>query len=313
MTTQNNPLSEPPNREFLLSRKPNDEKRKRIIMQRANYLVEYNDRVIPKYPKATWLKVGYQADKFPGSRDQLYNILQRMLTTWRKSPYRKEVIEALRHLAEQGRLPNVDKIVCFGLGSPGGLEVDNYGQPNTLGDWRSCSQYAAALDLAKGISILTHRKDIEVYAQDPYMTLKDINVLTRAGIKVVNPFLQEGYTLVDENTFVLSVYLNYTANIEAMTLECTRPAMIMWTDMKSQFLVEHSARTAALSTLDREYDRVEGINALKIPDTQYKVDSSFVTSDWLDYAFVTPDHPVLAETSLYIPKPEFYRAPSADS
>ncbi|EMR71966.1 hypothetical protein UCREL1_982 [Eutypa lata UCREL1] len=257
----NNTLSEPPNREFLLSRKPNDEKRKRIVIQRANYLVEYNDRVIPKYPKATWLK----------------------------SPYRKEVIEALRHLAEQGRLPNVDKIVCFGLGSP------------------------AALDLAKGISILTHRKDIEVYAQDPYMTLKDINVLTRAGIKVVNPFLQEGYTLVDENTFVLSVYLNYTANIEAMTLECTRPAMIMWTDMKSQFLVEHSARTAALSTLDREYDRVEGINALKIPDTQYKVDSSFVTSDWLDYAFVTPDHPVLAETSLYIPKPEFYRAPSADS
>ncbi|RYP03737.1 hypothetical protein DL765_010407 [Monosporascus sp. GIB2] len=73
-------------------------------------------------------------------------------------------------------------------------------------DSSACSQYAATVDFVLGLSKLSRKRKIEVYARVPFLTLKDMNMLTRAGIKVVSPLPQEGrYNRLDQNSCVFTV------------------------------------------------------------------------------------------------------------
>ncbi|RYP67977.1 hypothetical protein DL769_005624 [Monosporascus sp. CRB-8-3] len=131
----------------------------------------------------------------------------------------------------------------------------------------ACSQYAATLNFVLGLAKLNRKRKIEVYAQVPFLTLKDMNMLTRAGIKVVNPFPQEGeYARLDQNGCVFSVHLNCGGHIEVMTLEYTRPALITWSDGQHHRALGHPTRRAELAGLGWEYDRVQEIDALDPPD-----------------------------------------------
>ncbi|RYO94258.1 hypothetical protein DL766_002232 [Monosporascus sp. MC13-8B] len=100
-----------------------------------------------------------------------------------------------------------------------------------MADSSTCSQYAATVDFVLGLSKLSRKRKIKVYARVPFLTLKDMNMLTRAGIKVVNPFPREGtYDRLDQNSCVFAVYLNCWGHVEAMTLEYTCPALTTWSD-----------------------------------------------------------------------------------
>ncbi len=339
MSHRRRTLIKPLNRKLLLPGGVNYERRKEIITDRANYLVKHDASTVPQgYPVENWVKVGFQGCQTHGSEDRAYAIFQALQSTWRQSPHRKELKKLVVQLARHGRVPNVEKIVCFGNGSPGGLQLDDnivFGGDSDGGDDvngdaetdktnnssaysddmanRSCMQYPAALDLASLISKLTHSRKIHVYAQEPFLTLKDINTLTRASVRVVNPFTHEGYTLIDQDTFVFAINLNYGGHIEAMSLECARPALILWSDLDNKEALEHPARAAALDTLGREYNRLEKAeHALSPPEKHYKGDSDIDTADWDDYVFLYPDPPALSPSSLYLPKAKFFRAPRMD-
>ena len=269
-------LMYPLNRRFMLSDRITEERRREIITDRANFLVEYESHLIPE-DREGWISQGWDGDgrQYPWTPERLHAVLEGYGKMWRESPDHAEFVSVFRKLAREKRLPNINRIVCFGHGPPGGLGIrgtnegdddeTRYGN-DLIGNGRSCLQYAAALDFAQLISGLTHGRPIDVWVQDPFLTRTDIQALELYGVRVANPYMQEGYTLVDRNTFVIGIFVNREAHLEAMCLEGGRPALIIWTDVKNAETRKVPERAAALDILAREYDTVKPIKALGEPD-----------------------------------------------
>ena len=145
-------LKEPPNREKMLSGCLTEEERRETIVKRANYLVIYDD-LSRGYPATEWPSRGWgwregkgedtdesedtdedeESDRgegvgeakdrglqYPWSVDRLCAVLKAYQEMWQVSRDRMELEQCFEGLAKAGRLPNVDRIVCFGLGQPGG-------------------------------------------------------------------------------------------------------------------------------------------------------------------------------------------------
>ena len=195
-----------PNRDTMLSGRLTEKQRRDKIRRRAEYLVKFDKEVIPpNYPKADWPSRGWwKAEEphyaqYPWTVDRLHNVLKYHQIIWQQSADCKELTEHFRELGVKGQLPNVDRIVCFGFGQPGGsrallrddtvfkrgdkscdcvesksLEDDGaeefvdekkealfarYGDI-TMGKTIPCQSYAAALYLAQLISVLTHGREI---------------------------------------------------------------------------------------------------------------------------------------------------------
>ena len=336
-----------PNREVMLSGTLSEEQRREIIVARANWLVDYADPLIPRgYPAAEWPSRGFRGMKrlegrvehfereFPWTPERLYDVLQSYQRVWEEMPDRAELAHLFDFLARCDELPNIARIVCFGNGAPsGGSYFDDGGfdeedpefrrecedeflrtryLEQTMGDERSCLQYAAALDFAALISKLTHGREIEVWVQDPFLKRVDIVALQKLGVRIANPFTYEGYTLVNEGTFVIAICVDIDAHVKAMTLESGRPAMILWTDDAAvnrgmaetsgmcNFRAESSDATAdTLEILYHEYNSIgPDLSAL----TGYP---GIYGQDDMDDTLKAP----LSQSSLYILKPEFRRAP----
>ncbi|RYP08584.1 hypothetical protein DL764_001819 [Monosporascus ibericus] len=156
---------------------------------------------------------------------------------------------------------NVNKIVCFGLGSfaTGGYKTV---------DVRSAGRYAAAMIIGQVVAELAGRDWIPIYAQDADLNKTDISVLRRVGIQAVNPYLHEGYTLVDRGTFVMSVDVADGARLEQMVLDCSTPAAIFMTNFRPDGLrrVADAPRVAAYGILAEEYTKILNVQTLEDED-----------------------------------------------
>ncbi|RYP10367.1 hypothetical protein DL764_000701 [Monosporascus ibericus] len=182
-----------------------------------------------------------------------------------------------RHPAREKKLPKAEKAICSGNGYHGGLRAYDDMKSCEMMDSSACSKYVAILGFVLALSKLARKWKTEVYAQVPFLTLKDMNLLTRAGIKVVNRFPQEwGYVHRGQNSCVFSVHLNCGSQVEIVTLEYTRPALIAWSDGQ-----HHHA-------LEWEYDRVQEIDALDPLDEHDQGGSSIAFSGWSQYGFMQP-------------------------
>ena len=337
-------LKYPPNRPYMLSDRITEERRRSVITERANYLVEYDRALFPLgFPEEEWPLRGWQGRQYPWDPQRLYEKFEGWARHWRDSDDRQELVTVFSRLALEGRLPNIERIVTFGNGPPGGFGPgfgyipqpgehpdERYGD-DIMANERSCLQFAAARDLARLISTLTHGREIDIWVQEPYLTRTDIQVLEWFGVRTANPFTQEGYTLINRDTFVMGIFVNFDGQLEAMTLECGRPGLIMWTDNTNQKAREHPARAAALEILAKEYDAVGPIKALTVwesktkPPTESDGSSTISSSSHISssapstsdgsgattesFAMVRPDDPPLARATLYVPKAQFIRPP----
>ncbi|RYP50145.1 hypothetical protein DL768_004262 [Monosporascus sp. mg162] len=152
----------------------------------------------------------------------------------------RELRDLFPWLHEAGKLPcQIDKIVCFGLGS---FTTGGY----VTVDVRSRGRYAAAIVIAQMVADLTGRDWIPIYAQDRDLNKTDLCVLRRVGIRAVNPYLHEGY----------------------MVLECSAPTAILMTTFKPDGLrrVVDVPRVAAYGILTNEYTKILNFQTLEDED-----------------------------------------------
>ncbi|KAH9888742.1 hypothetical protein F4778DRAFT_407493 [Xylariomycetidae sp. FL2044] len=211
-------LNAAPDREFMIGRRPNDARRRNIVVKRANVLAANDSPVLPKATRRRFVKIGNTNRSNRLTKDKLYQAFQRYRKDFDTCTTANEMLAMLQGLKDAGTLPTIDKVVCFGLGF---LEHDGQARK------RTCKQYATALNIAEFLEDLQEgkaRHDVKVFAQDPLLTRREMCVLKGARVKVLNPFLRQGEVLVDSQTLVFSV--NYPDCLQ-MTLEVSRPAMII--------------------------------------------------------------------------------------
>ncbi|KAH9885019.1 hypothetical protein F4778DRAFT_761666 [Xylariomycetidae sp. FL2044] len=253
MSRSTDALETPPYREFLLSLPATDperrDKRRDIIVRRGNAIVTYSAFLEVDHGE-DWLDRGFHWEGGPEATHELFRELRE---EWGASADAAELRSVFTENIASGRLPRIDKIVCFGLGTLTPEDVP-YGY----------LQHAAALWFADLISRQTHRQKIPVYTQDPMLTRRDMEIFRAAGITPVNPYTMEGYVLVDHNTFVLSVSIDRSARLPQMVLEHSRPAVIIWSLMDKE--IKDPANAAVLINLWFEYRQVMDCRALTHPE-----------------------------------------------
>ncbi|KAI1748273.1 hypothetical protein F4782DRAFT_551192 [Xylaria castorea] len=125
-------------REHLLSLKLDDPERKRLIRRKANSIrggpIGHEHGMYWK-GKSRWLNIGFEGELGRGFSMDEVQFLENFAA----------------HQQHEIRLRNINKIVCFGLGSPQ-VCLDPCAGDEPYGAmmaWRSYCQYATALELAK--------------------------------------------------------------------------------------------------------------------------------------------------------------------
>ncbi|RYO80919.1 hypothetical protein DL766_009959 [Monosporascus sp. MC13-8B] len=260
-------LDSPPDRQFMLSCGADDMRRRDIIEQRGNAIVQFPRKLTPDQIH-NWLETG-DPHKQPhtGTDEEAHEQAHEQFLRWGEEfndeVDGRELRDLFTRLHEDGKLPcrQIDKIVCFSLGSfaTGGSKTV---------DMRSVGRYAAARIIGRVIAGLTGRDVLPIYAQDPDLNRTDISVLRRVGIRAVNPYLHEGHVLVDRGALVASVDAADGARLEQMVLECSAPAAILMTDFRHSSLgrIADAPRVAAYAILAREYMKVLNVQALEDED-----------------------------------------------
>ncbi|RYP08305.1 hypothetical protein DL765_008847 [Monosporascus sp. GIB2] len=256
-------LDSPPDRQFMLSCGADDSRRRNIIEQRGNAIVQFPRKLTPDQIH-NWLETG-DPHKQPhtGTDEEALEQFLRWGEEFSDEVDGQELRDVFARLHEDGKLPcsQIDKIVCFGLGS---FAMGGY---KTV-DMRSAGRYAAAMIIGQVIAGPTGRDVLPIYAQDPELNRTDIRVLRRVGIRAVNPYLHEGYVLVDRGTLVASVDVADGARLEQMVLECSAPAAVLMTDFRHDGLrrIADAPRVAAYAILAGEYTKVLNVQALEDED-----------------------------------------------
>ncbi|KAI0449035.1 hypothetical protein F5B21DRAFT_495634 [Xylaria acuta] len=217
-------------REYLLSLNLDDPLRKHLIAHEVNLIVERplgDEYGLSWWEQSEWLNIGFQGRQGTGfdmNEEPYLKGFAAYQSTWARDGDLAELPRVLKQY--QTHLNSINKVVCFGLGSPhAAWEVVASAEGFEHADvWRSSCQYATALELAKLFKEFNGCKEIHVFAQDPELTLMEINAFPKVGITVVNPYLHEGFGLIDSNTFVFSISLDFAAKLEDIILATSQPA-----------------------------------------------------------------------------------------
>ncbi|KAJ5312681.1 hypothetical protein N7508_003511 [Penicillium antarcticum] len=123
----------------------------------------------------------------------------------------------------------INKIVGFALGSMSYLDKGQ-GEEKSYHRRRSASQHALQLTIRdwvlgrNGDSAGGEIGSIASYVQDPYYTAIDKEVLTKAGLEVIDD--PRGWLEVDEQSAVLSIAPN--VSVKEIIADLARPAIVIW-------------------------------------------------------------------------------------
>ncbi|RYP63947.1 hypothetical protein DL769_006825 [Monosporascus sp. CRB-8-3] len=256
-------LDSPPDRQSMLSRGADDLRRRYIIEQRGNAIVQFQRKITPDQI-LNWLETGDPLKQpHAGTDEGAHEQFLRWGEEFNNEADGRELSDVFTRLHEDGKLPcrQIGKIVCFGLGS---FAMGGY---KTV-DMRSAGRYAAAMIIGQVVAGLAGRDILPIYAQDPDLNRTDIAVLRRVGIQVVNPYLHEGYVLVDRGALVMSIDVADGARLEQMVLECSAPAAILMTNFRHDGLrrIADVPRVAAYGILAKEYTKILNIQTLEDED-----------------------------------------------
>ncbi|KAI0845829.1 hypothetical protein F5Y00DRAFT_265163 [Daldinia vernicosa] len=157
------------------------------------------------------------------SSDEVITHMTREIESWESNPMCKTLFETL-----QKTLPdNIDKIIAFGSGSIGNLDLIS---PHRIADVQSCREHALLLTVARALNErngITNQKDgVAIYLQDPSYTSVCKSALKTYGFQIVDGFGARGFTMVDENTLVVGHHPNYP--LREIIADLARPAAMCW-------------------------------------------------------------------------------------
>ena len=148
---------------------------------------------------------------------------------WDTSKDCAELVSDIEGLLDAGKLPNIKKIICFGLGQ---FFIDEYQESFSPRRWcfinRRMGQHAAALTIAEVFNRRQGGERVTLLAQDPSYYDEDKHVLRQYGFKIADwsHGVQEGFVEVDKNTFVMCV--NFGDRVQQVVCETSRPAAMIW-------------------------------------------------------------------------------------
>ncbi|KAF1960528.1 hypothetical protein CC80DRAFT_580144 [Byssothecium circinans] len=134
------------------------------------------------------------------SSEDLEKSILRWTAAWKGSGICDIIVKTLKANAET--MPRINRVVCFGLGC---LNRDSKDGPGMC-----YVQHLAAATIRDTLQTAQpndqgHPNVIEVHAQDPEYTPRCKGLLEKINIKTVNATLAEGMTLIDKNTFVMTM------------------------------------------------------------------------------------------------------------
>ncbi|KAK7212434.1 hypothetical protein V2G26_019612 [Clonostachys chloroleuca] len=137
-------------------------------------------------------------------------------------------------LAEQAAISkNINKVVCFGLGSLGwSIEIEDERYEPEDRVYSAIIQHAAALTIAKVIGKRLDVGGLTVFCQDPIYNDADKRVLAESGIQVVGGRGGLGFTYIDENTVVFSCHPNIP--VKQVVADLGKPAILICNEVKEE-------------------------------------------------------------------------------
>ncbi|KAI0004714.1 hypothetical protein F4779DRAFT_599555 [Xylariaceae sp. FL0662B] len=145
---------------------------------------------------------------------------------WRAG-YMCTVIEDLLRKAPVSR--NINKIMCFGLGTLDGERrrntVEGTGNPEADAA-RARVQHAAALTIRRVLREKTGNNKIQLKTQDPGYSRASKMVLEKFEFQIVPGRGGHGFTEVDENTVVFTI--DAEVPVKELVAEKKKPAMMIW-------------------------------------------------------------------------------------
>ncbi|KAI1662377.1 hypothetical protein F4813DRAFT_385091 [Daldinia decipiens] len=157
------------------------------------------------------------------SSDEAIKHMESEIKSWESSAMCKTIFKTLQDI-----LPtNINKIIAFGLGQIGDLELVS---PIRMFDVQSYREHALLLTIARA---LNERKgtnqgsNVAVYLQDPAYTTVCKSVLSGTyGFRIINGFGARGFTMVDENTLVMGHHPSFP--LREIIADIARPAAMCW-------------------------------------------------------------------------------------
>lgn len=180
----------------------------------------------------------------------VFNKFTQAKKMWDESKDCDELKHTIETLVDAGKLQNVKKIVCFGLGQ---FFHDIKGELRdhrlTSQSWRCLGQHAAALTIAGALNIKQGGEKVALFAQDPAYFEHDKAVLRHFGFKIMDGShgVQEGFVEVDERTFVMCV--NFGDRVQQVVCETSRPAAMIVSSFQSyQPLLQRVCEYTSLPT-----------------------------------------------------------------
>ncbi|KAJ2989718.1 hypothetical protein NUW58_g3325 [Xylaria curta] len=218
-------------REWFLRFRLDDPDREKHIAEEAHWIIDdacEENSGLSCEEKKEWLNIGYVPKGFDlGMDEELFlKIFKAHQSAWANDTDLTKLTRILTY--NKTRLRNITKIVCFGLGSLQAIYNNPRYEKAKAEVWRVSCQYATALQLAKLFKEFNGGKEVQVFAQDPTLTLMEINAFPKIGINVVNPHLHQGFALVDQNTFVFSICIDFKAKMEHIIMATSQPAAMIF-------------------------------------------------------------------------------------
>lgn len=148
---------------------------------------------------------------------------------WDNSRDRAELVADLERLLDAGKLKDIKKIICFGLGQ---FFIDEHHDSFSLSRWclinRRMAQHAAALTIADVLNQRQDGKNVTLLAQDPSYYQEDKSTLTMFGFRILDSShgVQEGFVEVDEHSLIMTV--DFGDRVQQVVCETARPAAMIW-------------------------------------------------------------------------------------
>ena len=187
-------------------------------------------RYSESYPRGLYISLTIRSESYQHyDASTIYQQFTYSKMLWDTSKDCADLVNDIEGLLNAGKLANIKKIICFGLGQ---FFIDEHQESFSPRRWcfinRRMGQHAAALTIAEVLNRRQGGERVTLLAQDPSYYDEDKHVLRQYGFKIADwdHGVQEGFVEVDDSTFVISI--NFGDRVQQVVCETSRPAAMIW-------------------------------------------------------------------------------------
>ncbi|KAI1502809.1 hypothetical protein F5X99DRAFT_143592 [Biscogniauxia marginata] len=187
--------------------------------------------------------------------ETIYKLLLQCDLNWKKSQCCKDLQVYFKNLIDEGRMPWITQIICFGLGSIAPDVPTNRMTAVQLNKIeRVTYQHAAALTMQSIIREFVGQP-VPVMAYDSSYQEGDVEALTRYGITVFDndENARSPYVAINSETLIFSV--GCYPSLQEIVMETSNPAIIIWSRPLTDHFLKSKELQRAYNTLSQKYEQ----------------------------------------------------------